>query len=508
MRSPEEVYVEQVNVDHRRKLGQYFTPKQVADIMARWIAGNGDAVTILDPAVGLGIFFRSLTGLCPGRRFALTGYDVDPGMLARVRNIFHEVPVSLIGSNYLTADWDARYDGIICNPPYVKFKSYEPKDELLRLFEDKLRIKLSGFSNLYTLFLLKALHQLAPGGRAAFIIPFEFMNADYGRPIKQALVENGMLKRVMVVDSQTGLFEDALTTSSILLFANDGRRDAVEFVAVENAADLEKPNVVRKVRVVDPAIKWRAYVQEERSRRYRNLVPFSKYGKVSRGIATGANEYFVFTESRRELHRIGERFLLPCVTKAAQVKGSFFTAEHFSKLLAEDKPVRILNAKAEDLADIDLREYIQFGEAGGYDQRFLTKKRNPWFIAEQRPPAPIWASTFNRGKIRFIRNEAGVCNLTAFHSVYLHEEAYLELMMAYLLTDVSREIFEDNRRDYGGGLRKFEPHDIQYALVADVEQLPASVQEEVLASYRAYRSSGATEHLTRLNSLFLGFMTK
>jgi|GEM_PF-2688995 len=84
----------------------------------------------------------------------------------------------------------------------------------------------------------------------------------------------------------------------------------------------------------------------------------------------------------------------------------------------------------------------------------------------------------------------------------------IRCMMAYLLTDVSKELMEDNRRDYGGGLRKFEPHDIQNARVADVEQLPAAVREEVLNCYHAYRSSEEPEHLARLNALFLEFMNE
>lgn len=529
--TPEELYRGSVPLHHRRKLGQFFTSPAVSDLMAGWVGENRQADSILDPAVGLGIFFRSLAALHPERRYSFVGYELDPGMIQRSQETFRELPgeIAIRGEDFLTADWDASYDGILCNPPYLKFKDYEPKDELLGLFESKLRMKLSGFSNLYILFLLKALHQLAAGGRAAFIVPSEFMNADYGVMVKEYMLRCGMLRYVIIVDSHTGLFEDAITTSSILLFANDAHRDTVHFINIEQKEDfLRLPDALRQypsaspagaaamnIRELDPGKKWRAYYQGENSGNYRRLAPFSKYANVSRGIATGANEYFAFTESRRTECRIRNEFLLPCVTKSAQVKDAFFTREHYEALQAADKPVRILNVKPDDLRnDPDLRDYIERGEALHYHGRFLTRKRNPWYLTERRSPAPIWVSTFHRdGSLRFIRNEAGIHHLTPFHSVYIHEERYVDLIMAYLLTDISNDIFQDSRREYGRGLRKFEPNDIRSAYIADVETIEETVQREILKNYSLYRRSrllrdeDGSVYLKRINELFRGLMT-
>ena len=60
---------------------------------------------------------------------------------------------------------------------------------ILKEIETNLKCKLNGFTNLYTLFLLKSIHQLRKNGRCAYIIPSEFLNSDYGKLVKTYLIK-------------------------------------------------------------------------------------------------------------------------------------------------------------------------------------------------------------------------------------------------------------------------------------------------------------------------------
>lgn len=157
---------------------------------------------------------------------------------------------------------------------------------------------------------------------------------------------------------------------------------------------------------LDPQIKWRAYYQKQNSIKFRNLVPFTNYGKVMRGIATGANEYFIFNPSKAGEHNIEARYLLPCICKSVDARNSFFTKEDFEELQKNDKPVFLLNA-VKPIDDF-VQKYLQDGIKQEVDKKFLTASRNPWYALENRQPAPIWVSVFNRTGLRFIRNEAGI----------------------------------------------------------------------------------------------------
>lgn len=95
---------------------------------------------------------------------------------------------------------------------------------------------------------------------------------------------------------------------------------------------------------LNPEIKWRAYYQVQNATRFKNLVPFSTFGKVVRGIATGANEYFTFNQSKAKQFSIDEKYLLPCVTRSVDIDGAFFTSNDFEKLKQQDRFVYLLNA--------------------------------------------------------------------------------------------------------------------------------------------------------------------
>ena len=138
-----------------------------------------------------------------------------------------------------------------------------------------------------------------------------------------------------------------------------------------------------------------------------------------------------------------------------------------------------------------LSKYILQGEAEEINKSFLTASRNPWYALEKRPPSPIWVSVFNRNGLRFIRNEANISNLTTFHCIYLNlfSEPKVDLLFAYLLTDISKEIFNDNRREYGNGLHKFEPNDINKALMVDLDKISKTDEERILNLYCEYRKS-------------------
>ena len=363
---------------------------------------------------------------------------------------------------------------------------------------------MNGFTNLYTLFLLKSIHQLSPNGRCAYIIPSEFLNSDYGKLVKTYLLKSKTLRHIIVVDFEENVFDDVLTTASIILCANDNLTDKVQFSNIQSLDDLSKiddiinayPNFSDTEQTytsseLNPEIKWKAYYQKQNSIRFKNLVPFSTYAKVVRGIATGSNEYFTFNISKAKEFGIEEQYLLPCICSAKDAKSSFFTAQDFEELKNNDKSVFLFNAQNSTVESI--KKYIQKGEEDKIDKRFLTASRTPWYSLESRKPAPIWVSVFNRTGLRFIRNEANISNLTSYHCIYpkqtnLFSEIDIDLLFAYLLTDTAKQIFEDNSRQYGNGLQKFEPNDLNKGMILDLGLLVQQAQLKILDLYRQYRT--------------------
>ncbi len=521
--APEDVYTAAVAESHRKKFGQFFTPIVVAEFMAKWITGNPLCRTILDPATGLGVFFRTINKIKPQHSYKFVGYDIDSTILDEAKSLLptsSDADIELKLKDYLFNDWQTKYDGIICNPPYFKFQDYKNRAVSLKEFQSRLGMNLSGFTNIYTMFLLKAASQLTFKGRAAFLVPFEFLNADYGTTIKKHLLESKTLRYVILFNSKENVFSNALTTSCILLLANDNESDHISFIDSHNTDNLQGifeqiasyPNdkaVERRVHhsALDHKIKWRGYYQKQSGEKFKNLVTLSAYGKVVRGIATGDNDYFTFDLKKQAEYSIKDKFLLPCLTKAVHANTSFFTRQDFDKLRAKGSRVFLFNAT--DLTEKAVQQYIELGEKSEVNERYLTRHRTPWYAIENRPPAPILVTVFNRTGLRFVRNEAGVRNLTCFHAIYLNlfASVKVDLLMSYFLSDISKEIINVNRREYGGGLNKFEPNDLNKAKVVDLDVIDSKTEQLIQTAYESYRESALNSEqsvnaLKMLNEIF------
>jgi len=366
---------------------------------------------------------------------------------------------------------------------------------------------------------LKSIQQLKPDGRCAYIIPSEFLNSDYGKFVKSHLLKTGSLRHVIVVDFEENIFDDALTTASIILCANDKMTDKVQFTYVRSADELGSlgnqisnyPNTndgvaTYSVSELNPEIKWKAYYQPRNGDRFKNLVPFSTYAKVVRGIATGANDFFTFNLSKAHRYSIDERYLLPCVCKAIDVPGHFFTYSDYEKLKQAGKKAFLLNAMNVD--DRHVIKYLRKGENERIDQKHLTANRNPWYVLENRPPSPIWVSVFNRTGLRFVRNEANVSNLTTFHCIYPRKQLFstvsTDLLFAYLMTNTARRIFEDNSREYGNGLQKFEPNDLNKGQILDLSALSPQGHAVIMELYRQYATNAERRLIEEMDAVFKG----
>ncbi|MDR0560339.1 MAG: N-6 DNA methylase [Prevotellaceae bacterium] len=510
----EQDYSKQVSLEHRKKFAQFFTPLPVAKIMCKWLFGNEKLKTVLEPAFGLGIFSRAL--LSHKNDVVIKGFEVDNLIFEQAKKEFSSTErVNLLLEDYMYNDWHNKYDGIICNPPYFKFHDYDNKN-ILKEIEGKLQCSLSGFTNLYTLFLLKSIYQLAPNGRCAYIIPSEFLNSDYGKSVKQHLIKTGALRHIIVFDFEENVFDDALTTACIVLCSNDSKIDKVQFTNIQSVNELnfideiiaDDPHLYKKSKTysfseLNPDIKWKAYYQQQNGHKFKNLVPFSTYAKVVRGIATGANDYFTFNLSKSQKYGIDEKYLLPCICHCIDVKGNNFSYSDFDKLKNSDKNVFLLNAV--NVKNENITKYLRKGEDEKIHKKFLPASRNPWYSLENRPPAPIWVSVFNRTGLRFVRNEANVSNLTTFHCIYpqtnLFSGVSIDLLFAYLLTDTARQIFEDNSREYGNGLQKFEPNDLNKGKMLDLKKLPQKQTIESL--YRKYIETNDRHNIDEIDKIIV-----
>lgn len=491
----------------KNELGQFFTNETIAGYMAKLVY-SPSCNKVLDPAVGPGVLLKSIKKIC-NRNLEYTGYDVDADMLS----LFQEnsnIKATLIHTDYLTDFFDEKYDAIICNPPYNKFQEIPLRDQYIKTFAEKYNIKISGYSNLCVYFLIKSLNELLPNGKCVYIIPYEFLNTGYGKTIKQYLLNSKMLKAIIKFDNNLSLFSDAITTSCIILFENN-HNETVDFISISSIKEIEdnNPNAIvsRNYNDLDPTIKWNNYFNSDEDNAYNNLVPFSNVAKVKRGIATGNNTFFSLSQPQIKKLKLSSKSCIKCIAKSPDIRVSVFTESDFEITRKADKKVFLFDGQRAS-TDSDFA-YIRYGEENEVNKSYLNSHRNPWYLIENKDVAPIWISVFNRDKLKIIRNETSCKNLTTFHGVYLNDDCAenINIFFCYLLTPICQTILKKNKREYGDGLDKFEPNDLNNSSVLDISVISHPDKEKILIEYEKIKSTGVNDSIiSLLNSIFSSYI--
>lgn len=483
---------EHIDSNRRRALGQYFTHPKVADFMVRWVLGSGQNA-LFDPAFGLGAFWEAL----PNRdKIGFSASEIDPDIIQVWKGKTGESASFIAAEDYLLS-WGKARPNIVCNPPYMRFQKFLNRKAVFSSFERKLGIRLSGYTNAASAFLVKSIAELSPSGRLAYIMPLEFLNTGYGAIVKQQLIESRHLFAILRLDCEKDVFPDVTTSIGIVLFDKAVNHASAKFYSLKSVDDLAALQGVDAVSEVsfeslDPKCKWlplfhkNAFAVDS-----GKSTVLSSFGRFSRGIATGANQFFVLRPSSARKFSIEEGSeCVPCITKSSQVCKPVFDASDYRALYDLDRPILLFSPREDRSAGAS--EYIKYGESAGFNARFLTKNRTPWYKTESRRPAPLLLGVFSRGGYKVILNRSKALNLTCFHGFQpnLFGQQYLEHLFLYLWSNIGRDIVSLSMRKYGDSLDKFEPNDLNVALAPSTDFLAAMPKGRVPAAVREIGETG------------------
>lgn len=485
-------YGQQVGDAHRKSFGQFFTHPKVADFMVRWVLGSGGK-TVFDPAFGLGAF---RTAVPSGAGIGFSGFELDPDIIRFWEKRTGENADFVALRDYLLS-WGQRHANIVCNPPYMRFQKFLNREAVFREFRRRLGIGLSGYTNIASAFLLKSLSELGRQGRLAYIMPLEFLNTGYGAAVKRRLAESGHLFAMLRFDCEKEVFPDATTSVGLVLYDKAVTCSSVRFYTLGSIMDLDTFDEMTPVAEVpcgelDPEAKWSPFFQRREFEVDRaRMAPLASFGRFVRGIATGANEFFVLRPSVARERGIDPGFeCVPCITKSAQVRRPVFDPADYDALYDSDGPVLLFSVGGS--LSRSASEYIRFGERSGFDGRFLTRNRKPWYRTESRSPSPLLLGVFSRGGYKIVLNRSRALNLTCFHGFQpnLFGHRYVEHLFLYFSSRTGRRIVSLFMRKYGDSLDKFEPNDLNQSLVPAPDffaSIPASQVTEAVAVVRKTR---------------------
>lgn len=510
------VYCETQSRAHRKAAGQFFTPRWIASGMARWVVACQPEY-ILDPAVGFGVLLDECR--LQGYQGKLLGYDIDATIVGEWRNGMCDYLKAEIRHQDFLATQSEPIASAIVNPPYNRFQNRELSGSLRSEISHVVGLPASGYTNQYALFMYLVVSRLRPGGRAAFIVPSEFLATGYGEQVKNFICRNRRLSRIVLFDPAERIFPEAATTACVMLFEGypcealqvwnlSGSLEAEKFYLIcKEDRDLI-PNASISYNQLNPKSNWQGLGWN--NQKNDGMAPLTEFGDVKRGIATGANEFFLLSPSKAKNWSLVSPNLMDCIASAVSAPSIIFDDAQFKKLYEEDKPCYLFNALG---AETDsAQNYVNYGEKMGLDQRYLTRMRKPWHRLESRQPAALLLAVFGRDGFRVCINRTKAVNLTAFHGFYPHADMtqYVPLIWLYLQGSMARLRYASHQRSYGDGLKKLEPGDWSKLYIPNWRRWPPKQQDRalnlaanVLSQANSISQPGLQEACAELEDLIL-----
>ena len=239
-----------LNIDF---LGQVFTPDDMVEKMLKLRKNKG---SILEPSCGAGAFLNKLK--------KAVGIEFDPRVC----------PEKALNIDFFDYPTSKKFDTIIGNPPYVKFKNIEAstKNKLdLAMFDER--------TNLYLFFIKKCIEHLNHHGELIFIVPRDFVKASSGVKLNKFIYSQGTITDW--VDLGDSIVFPGFSPNCIIF-------------------RFEKNNFSRKTHLNGKMVDFKEMNGQLIFSENTYPINFSDLFFVKVGAVSGADKYFIHSEGNKE----------------------------------------------------------------------------------------------------------------------------------------------------------------------------------------------------------------
>jgi hypothetical protein len=441
------------------------------------------------------------------------------------------------------------FDAVVGNPPYIRQEALAPDRDHFRAhlaafgpegatpYLDGSK-RLSERSDAYVYFVTHATQFLREGGRLGVVVPTKWLTTRYGEPFRTFLADHYRVEAVVGFSARA--FADALVDTALLLVERCGEEPGCR-AATTNFVRVEEPtaaSAIVEAAAADHAVSADAAVTVDDGPTFRTvavdqgrllagggkLAPYlrapaefirllthpqftelGELAEVSRGVTTGANDFFFLDATDRERWDVDARFLAPAlkslrdvesrVVRAADTERYLFDVHDYvrevERATGEDAAsagpddaagdplgARVKRALARDGYD-GVLEYVEWGEAQGFHERRTCASRDVWFDLGPLDPPEVLHPKFFDERVFVVRNPDGLVPGNAVDRVRVAPDVDEAAVLGVLDSTVNAAMLECWGRAEGGGALQLMTYEVASLPVLDVRELDAAARERI-----------------------------
>lgn len=226
--------------DERKKIGQFFTPKETAIYMAQFININKPDFSLLDPGAGTG---NLLSAVCQrileeskySMNIRIDAFECDLSVIPYLQQVLencrdslqakgHTFQFNIIKEDFISFNEKylenihgekkkdiLYYDAVISNPPYYKINKNSASALIMSDF-------ISGQPNIYSLFMILSAHMIKEDGDIVFITPRSFCSGLYYKKIRNWFLKNTCINWIHNFESRKNQFlSDSILQENVII---------------------------------------------------------------------------------------------------------------------------------------------------------------------------------------------------------------------------------------------------------------------------------------------------
>lgn len=459
--------------------GSYYTPYWLAEFIMRWVLASNPK-SILEPSCGDGVFFDALTGAHCG--ISISGFDIN-GDAAKIcqeklKKLHFKPEISAQDFlqwtiENLKSDDCQTFDAVVGNPPFIRYQYWdkEMQDRAQALF-GLMGMKFSKHTNAWIPFVIASIKFLNPGGSLGLVLPAELLHVLYAKGLREYLLQE--CSQILIIDPEDIWFKDTLQGAIVLMAkkkaAAEQQTNGIAIVHTKGQAfALENPiDLFSNADYVDGDFlkaKWtHALLTQEERQTYleiccsHNVYDFSQLATADVGIVTGANKFFLVSDSVVERYHM-EAVAYPMFGRSGHCPGIIYDRVQHEENAKKGLPTNFLYfSNAEDRKTY--KEYLDIGEQKKFPDRYKCKIRSPWYKVPSVYASPISMLKRSNGMPRLILNRLNAYTTDTAYRILPMKGIDAETLVVCFLNSLTALSAELEGRHYGGGVLELVPSEI------------------------------------------------